>query len=172
MKKLFFTVVLLLSLLVGLIGCGKVKEPTVKEGKFNFSITYEAGGEEKTISSVFVCKFVEAGKTYDGYYVTWDSYVEDSEIENSYPEFNYGCIVVETNEDGTIYLDLTLHAEYFMSEPGYDGMRDFKPYVFIKYNDAVAEEKGYGNEDPEVLETYGVKIISYQCDDPIVNEYK
>ena len=153
-------------------GCGAPK-PTVKEGKFNFSITYAVDEEEKTIASAFVCEFVEAGRRLDGYYITWESYIEDSEIEALFPEYDYGCIIVQTNEDGTIYLDLSLYAEYFMSEPAYKDTRVFKPYLFIRYNEVAAEEKGtYGDDTPEVIASYGVRLVRYECDEPIENSYK
>ena len=60
-----------------------------------------------------------------------------------------------------------------MSEPGYDESRASKPYLFVKYYDDKAEEVGtYGTEDIEVIESYGVKIISYDYDLPIENNYK
>ena len=80
-KKVLTIICLSLAILMVFVGCGKAPEPSIKEGRFNFSITYEVGGEEKTISSVFVCKFAEAGMLPDGYYITWDSYIEDREIE-------------------------------------------------------------------------------------------
>lgn len=168
-RRLFIVLILSLSLLLS--GCG-APEPRIKEGRFNFSITYEVGGEQETISSAFICKFKEAGRSFGGYYISWDSYIEDEEIEALFPEYNYNCIILETNEYGVVYLDLNLHAEYFMSEPGYEEIRDFIPYVYILYNEAFKEEKGYGDDDPTVLASYGVRIVSYSCDKPIENIYK
>ena len=170
--KLFYiaTLVFLLTLVAG---CIKAPEPSIKEGRFNFSVTYEVDGEVETISSVFVCKFVEAGRLLDGFYVKWDSYIEDPEIEELFPEYHYNCIIVEINEDGTIYLDLNLFEDYFMSEPGYKDLRDCTPKLFMEYHDDKAEEfDSYGTEDPAVIESYGVKIISYEYDAPIENVYK
>ena len=168
-RRLFIVLILSLSLLLS--GCG-APEPRIKEGRFNFSITYEVGGEQETISSAFICKFKEAGRSFGGYYISWDSYIEDREIEALFSEDYYNCIVIEANDEGVIYLDLRLHAEYFMAEPAYKGVTDFKPYVFIKYHEEFVEEKGYGNEDPEVLAKYGVRIVSYESDAPVENLYK
>lgn len=171
--KTFYISILIFLLTLSLIGCEKAPEPSVKEGKFNFSVTYEVDGEVKTISSVYVCTFVESGSLYDGFYVEWDSYIEDSEIEELFPDYHHNCIVVKTNEYGTIYLDLNLYPEYFMSEPGYDGSRRHEPILFIEYNDDKVEEVGtYGTEDLIVLESYGVKIISFVYDDPIENIFE
>ena len=173
-KRLLLTILaLIVTLVTFLTGCEKAPEPRVKEGRFNFSITYEVDGEEFTIASVFVCKFVEAGRGLSGYYITWDSYIEDRSIEELFPEDNYNNIIVQTNDDGVIYLDVDLHAEYFMAEPAYAEERAFSPYLYIKYNDTAAEIKGtYGDSDPAVVESYGVKLISYTCDSPIENVYE
>lgn len=158
-------------MILALHGFQKAPEPSVKEGRFNFSVTYEVGGEEKTISSVYVCKYVESTLWLDGWGITWESYIEDTEIATLPPENNENLIIVETNDDGTIYLDLKLNPGYFMSQPG-EGHRKSEPYMYIDYKESVWEEKGtYGSEDLEVLATYGVQIISYEYDAPIENSY-
>ena len=171
-ERFFITMFLSLSLLITLAGCGKAPDPTIKEGRFDFSVTYEMGGEVKTLSSVYVCEFEESGMLLDGWYITWNAYVEDSEIEALFhDESYYGGIMIGTNEYGTVYLNLTLDAGYLMAEPGSED-REYKPYVFIRYNEEKAEELNtYGESDPAILETYGVKLISYECDAPIQNTY-
>ena len=160
------------ALIFALNGFQKAPEPTVREGKFNFSVTYEIGGGVETISGVYVCKFKEAGLWLDGSYVEWDSYIEDRELATRPPENNENIIIVETNDEGTIFLDLCLNAGYFMSEPSWKD-RECTPYFYIKYNEAAVEEKGtYGSENTEVLASYGVKLISYAYDAPIENIYK
>ena len=48
-----------------------------------------------------------------------------------------------------------------------------EPDLYIVYNDEVASEKlVYREYDPEILKTYGARIISYKYDEPIENEYK
>lgn len=160
------------ALIFALNGFQKAPEPTVKEGRFNFSVTYELGGEVKTMSSVYVCKFKAAGLWLSGAYVEWESYIEDPAIATLPPENNENLIILETNEDGTIYLDLVLRPGYFMAEPSWKD-RGGEPYIYIKYNESAAELKGtYGSEDIEVLESYGVKLISYEYAAPIENIYK
>ena len=158
-------------LIFSLNGFQKPPEPTVKEGRFDFSVTYEVGGEEKTISSVYVCKYVESKQWLDGWSITWESYIEDNEVQMLPPENNNNLIIVQTNDDGAIYLDLKLNAGYFMAEPG-EEHRKSEPYMYIQYNEAAAAEKGtYGTEDLEVLASYGARIVSYEYDDPIENSY-
>ena len=134
-------------------------------------MTYEVGGEVKTISSVFVCKFQEAGLWLDGSYVEWQSYIEDRELATLPPENNENVMIVDTNEDGTIYLDLRLHAGYFMFEPSWSD-RECTPYLYMIYNETAAAEKGtYGTESSEVVESYGVKLLGYEYASPIENRY-
>lgn len=159
-------------IILALNGFQKAPEPTVKEGRFHFSVTCEVGGAIKTISSVYVCEFKEAGLWLDGSYVEWHSYIEDSEIATLPPDYNENLIALETNEDGTIYLDLCIQPGYFMAEPSWKD-RECVPYIYIKYNEVAAETMGtYGTQDVEVLESYGVKLIGYEYDAPIENTYK
>ena len=61
MRKLKIFIVTCLAMLSTLFfsGCAiaKMPVPSVKEGRFNFSFTYEINGEEKTYSGVYVCKY-------------------------------------------------------------------------------------------------------------------
>lgn len=157
-----------------LTGCEQAPVPTVKEGRFNFSVTYQLGEEVKTISSVFVCKYVESGMYLDGWYIEWDSYIEDSEIEALMNDESYDFgILVGSNEYGNIHLYLNLYAGYFMSQPGDDTRGFGVPSLSLRYKDELAEETGvYRETDPAVLESYGIKLISYEYDAPIENTYK
>lgn len=162
------------KILIGVLtGFAKAPDPTVKEGEFNFSVTYEVDGNVTTVSSVYVCEFQEAGMLMDGWYITWNAYIEDSEIEALFnDESYYGGILIDTNEYGKLYLDLSLDAGYLMAEPGKEH-REYKPSIFIRYNEETAAKLNtYEESDPTILESYGVKLISYECDAPIENTYK
>ena len=170
-KKALAGIFLALSLTT-LSGCVKGLTPTIKEGRFNFSITYEVDGTVETISSVYVCKYKKTISEVDGWSIVWEEYIEDSEVVARLEE-NCSYMILETNDDGTIYLDLNLHAVYFMAEPGYSDLDGSKPNLYIQYNEEASEMLGTnGDSDPEVLESYGVKIISYEYDAPIENVYE
>ena len=140
-----------------------VPEPAVKEGRFDFSVTYEINGEETTVSGVYVCKYKKPTVSLDGYSRIWDGYIEGSDIkdENRHE--------VLENEYGVIYFDFGLDPRYFMSD-----YPDGEPYpsFLIVYRDEIAEEMGYFSVDPEVLETYGVKVISYEYGEPVENSFE
>ena len=179
-KKIFAILLAVLTFALLVTGCSKTPIPTVKEGKFNFSVTYEVDGEEETVSSVCVCKFVKLVPTLEGAYREGDSHIEDSTLSAKL-EKTRGYLLLKTTADGEIYLDLNLSAEYFMADPNFwitientdEPVSDISPRLFIDYNAAKYEEIGESySEDAAVLESYGVKIIRYEYDAPIENEYK
>ena len=174
MKKILRVFLFMLLAAVVLSGCTvSVPRPAVTEGRFDFSVTYEVNGEEKTISGVYVCKFVKATASMNGLYREWDGYIEGSDIadENRYE--------ILKNEDGVIYLDIGLDPMYLMSDPFYSpGMShaevDGVPTAsfMIVYHDEISQEMGGFSVDPALLESYGVKIISYEYDAPLDNIYE
>ena len=172
-------ILLALSFATALAGCGKGLEPTIKEGRFDFSVTYEVDGVQESIAGVFVCEFVETVKAVDGWYIEWNSYVEDSQLQNRLEE-NRGYLLLKTCADGNISLDFNLSAKYFMADPNYgnsnantDESLGISPCLFMEYSDAKGEELGeWWSEDTTVLESYGVRLIGYEYATPIENIYK
>ena len=165
LKKFGFYMVVFVFMLTTLFaGCAReVPKPKTKEGRFHFSVTYEVNGKEETISGVYVCKFIKATASINGWWREWDAYIEGSDLEEEFE--------VLTNEDGRIDLDLGLDPMYFMSDPFYDGDSP-KPEFSILYNERKQAETGeFWSYDEAVLEGYGVKIISYEYDEPIENNY-
>ena len=179
-KKCLIAVFLSVVLLITFAGCGKGLEPNVKEGRFDFSVTYEVDGELETVSGVFVCEFAEVVKALDGAYIEWNSYIEDTELSNRLDQ-NRGYLPLKTCDDGVIYLDFCLSAKYFMSDPSFGNtnintdaaISSISPRLFIEYNETKGEELGkWWSEDVTVLDSYGAKIIGYEYDVPIENIYK
>ena len=175
---------LLVSLALGVVvastftACRKGPEPLIKEGKFDFSVTYAVDGEQTTVSSTYVCKFAKSGWGLDGWYIDWDEYMEDKELANRLEQTN-GYLLLKTVDDGEIYLDLNLSARSFMADPRvYYDIDEGEPLVvaprlFIEYSYDKYEEIGISySEDAAVLEEYGVQLISYEYDAPIQNTYE
>ena len=164
-RKAVYLITLVIALALLLSSCvGRVPKPTVREGRFNFSVTYEVNGEVKTVEGVYVAEFVKGVATLSGYYREWNGYIENSDIEDE------NEIEILRNEDGVIYLDLGLDPEYFMSDPFFHSIAE--PELTIFYREEIAEERYYFSSDPEVLLGYGVRIIGFEFDEPIENVFK
>ena len=163
--KLFICVVLVTMFTSLLSGCAAVVLlPKVKEGRFNFSVTYEIKGEEKTYSGVYVCKYDGAYKTLAGEGIDWEGYVENGE-EN-------GVMSIQTNEDGIIYIDFYFVPEYFMGDPDAILFDVPAPALYMVYHDDDPDSASY-ETDQEILATnYGVRLISYKYPDPIENAFE
>lgn len=99
-----FSLILLLSFCF--TSCEVEPAPKIKEGRFNFSITYEEWGEAKTVSGVFVCEYAGRSFTLEGGDFTrdWEGSVEG--VENLHDTFYATVRVGETNDGGEILLNL------------------------------------------------------------------
>lgn len=164
--KLFIITLLMVLSTMLFSGCAiaKMPVPSVKEGRFNFSFTYEINGEEKNYSGVYVCKYdgsyVSAFDMGDG--VDWTAYVEGVGEE---PE-----IAIHTNDDGVIYVGFWLYPGYFMADPNY---LDYTPdaNLFIVYHDDGPNGMKI-RSDIDFMAEYGIRLISYTYDEPIENSYE
>ena len=170
--RLLGALLLVFVFMFSLTGCDKAPEPRVKSGEFNFSVTIEVDGQVDTIEGVFECNFIEAGQGIGGYYITWQENIKTQAVVDRLVEDCY-YMVVKTCDDGVIYLDLNLHAVYFMGERGKDELDGSKPQLYIEYSEQKAQElEVHTSFDADVLESYGVKILSYSYDQPIENVFE
>jgi hypothetical protein len=161
MKKIFVATAALLLFSIILTSCGaNVPRPEIKEGRFNISVTYEHNGEIKTVSGVYVCEY-EGVNWWDinaDPYANWKGSYE-GDIQDS------GIIpICNTDDDGEIFISLLMYPEYFMGDPEY-----------ANYTPLIRAELWYPDEqtdDIERIAEHGVKLISYEYDEPIENSYK
>ena len=161
-KKCFLTtiiiVVAILAIAIYSVVSSIAFKPTVTEGEFPFSITYELDGERVTIEDVYKVRYVGN----DGYADT------KSRV--------YAGELLSSGEDNTLYtlkkdantrVELWTHfyADYLMGDPEYDYFDDetFEPKIY--YYDA--NETEY--HDEETLLAQGVKLISFEYPTPIEN---
>ena len=153
-----------LLLLLGLTSCGaSLLRPEVKEGEFNVSVTYEVGGEIKTLALVYVCEYDGVKMTLEGTrYRAWNGHFEgyeDGEVID----------ILEANDGSRIVLNFLIYAEYFMGEPE---SIDFYPEARterIYFEDGI-EMIDYDEE--LITEEYGVRIISINYEEPIKNTFE
>ena len=173
-KKILTSIALTMVAMISMTGCiYHETSPRIKEGQFNFSVTYEMDGEIETITGVYIAKFVKIGQSYDCAYRVWDGYVDTEEVRNRLEE-DCTFMKLKTTQDGDIYLDFNLYPNYFLAEPGYEQIKGNEPDLYICYTDEVVEEKlVYREYDPEVLfDNYRVRVVSFEYDEPIENVYE
>lgn len=161
--KLFAVVVLIIMATTLFSGCAvKIGVPEIKEARFNFSVTYEVKGEQKTYTGVYVCKYDGVLTTFLGSSLEWTGYIENEE-ECDVP--------IQTNEDGIIYINFGFYPEYFMNDPNAIDYQSPTPNLFMVYNDSTEDMLHIISEEEDILQ-YGVKLISYEYADPIENSFK
>ena len=164
MKKIFTAFVALLLFSVFLTSCGlTMPRPEVKEGSFDFTVTYELSGEVKTVKDTYVCKYEGVSMTLEGTHDrawkgTFDGGLAGDSIK-----------ICDTADGGEIVLAFLIYPEYFMGEPDY---KEFKPtYDLAVY---YYDENGYiidNSDDAEVLASHGVRFIGFEYGDPIENSF-
>lgn len=165
MKRILSALLLVAVLLSTLASCGlDVPRPEIKEGRFNISFTYEYKGEVKALSGVYVCKYDGIDFTLEGeYYVAWEESFE-GEIKDDVTTVGY------TEDGGEVFISLLMYPEYFMGDPQY---AEFTPTASLElfYYEGEGGTVIESYNDPETLESYGAKLISFEYDKPIENSY-
>ena len=163
-KQKLLVAALLTTMLTTLFsGCAvKMPVPAVKEGRFNFSVTYEVNGEQTTYTGVYVCKYDGIQVALDGKARMWESYIENNEGARE--------IAVQTNDDGVIYIDFNFNPQYFMADPAAINFDIPGPSLYIVYHNENPDEVIFNN-DVDFMAEYGVQIISYDYAAPIENNY-
>jgi hypothetical protein len=146
-----------------LTGCGlQVSRPEIKKGSFDFTVTYQYGGETKTVSGVYVCEYQGTDWALDGgYHRTWNARLEGDGEE---------LIQIGTTEDGSIVeLALGLYPEYFMGDTEGAWMGAPQPRLIVSHKNG--EEVSVENDAFVIEDTYGAKIVSYEYAQPIENSF-
>lgn len=164
MKKFLITLIFAAMLVCIITGCGStVPRPEIKKGEFDFSVTYEFNGEEKTVSGVYVCEYNGTSWALDGgFHREWKGYIKDGKTED--------VIEIGTTKDGgKAELTLALYPDYFMGD-FVEGYHDVpKPYLSVTLIDDEGMTVLHG--DDEVEEYCGARIVSYEYGDPIENSF-
>ena len=145
-----------------------LSKPEVKEGEFDFALTYEIDGETKVIEGTYVCKFDGITRNLDGIARHWNGYIKDHDYFTNYE--------LKNTDDGIIMIDLDINSEFFMSDPSYKISENTdnpkpEPYLYIVSGDYTFES--VTNEVTfSFYEGDDVKIISFEYDEPVENIYK
>ena len=170
MRKILSILLLVVMILGALTSCGVEAPPAIKEGRFNFSITYEHLGESTTVSGVYVCKYTGVSFTLEGANFTrdWEGHIEG--IEHAEEIYNSTVLICKTEDGGEIFLDFDLGAAHMMGEPHLEEAV-IEPGFFLEYSNEDHTSATLGGGSEEVEELYGYKIVDYKYDAPIKNTF-
>ena len=168
MKRILVVTAIVMLLVFTLSSCGlTVPRPETKEGRFNFSITYELNGEEQTLSAVYVCNYDGVSWSLDGGYGRdWRAHTEGGYEGND----DYSAVIGKTEDGGDIILFFGIYPEYFMGDSTADRGAP-EPSVYIAYPEDENGSVVLVNDPDEVLEVYGVRVVSAKYDEPIENSF-
>ena len=170
MKRKLIVLILVLMLVGMLTSCEVEPKPTIKEGRFNFSVTYEHCGETKTLSGVFVCNYAGRSFTLEGgdFVRSWEGHIEG--IEHAEEIYNSAVLICTTDDGGEIFLDFSLSAPHMMGEP-YFADTVIEPRFFCEYSNEDRTTSESGANSQEIEELYALKIVEYKYDEPIENSF-
>ena len=163
-RKLLAAVVLTTMITSLFSGCAvKIGVPEVKEARFDFSVTYEVEGEQKTYTGVYVCEYDGVETTFLGSSLEWKGHIENKE--------EFWDMPIQTNEDGIVYLNFGFYPEYFMNDPNEAYYETPAPSLYMVYNDSNEDMSHVTGEEEDILQ-YGVRLISHEYAAPIENTFK
>ena len=135
--------------------------PEIRYGEFPFRLEYEINGERIVIEDTVICEFDGVGWNEGvGKHRKWKSHLASNKKEED--------IFIVTAEKVKIYCYVG-SAEYYMNDERWPEQRPLTPrFYFVKLNSW--DTTMYYIE--EFIEKYGLKLISWEFTDPIVNTFK
>lgn len=163
-KKLFLPAIILAVAVLAIAAYSLIssiaKKPTITEGEFPFSITYELNGETVTINDVYKARYVAKDGHADTKTRVYVGEIGDMGEGNT-------VYTLKTDANARIELWTYFHPEYLMGDPAYDYFDDvaFEPIIY--YFDS--EEIEY--HDEETLTAQGIKLIGFEYPEPIENTF-
>ena len=137
-----------------------VQEPVIKAHDFDYSITYNLDGEEKTLNGVFRCTFT-GNDVYD---ISTVRLYDGKHTQNGV-ELHDHSLMVAQKDGNELYLVIMLDEDYLMGDPDIYEIenRNEDPY-FYAY-----DSEGMGIDAYEV---FNAEIISWDYPEPIKNSFK
>jgi hypothetical protein len=163
-KKMKLPVIIIaIGLILAVASCfftGIMKEPTIKEHEFDYSVTYSINGEVKTHKGSYLCSFIG----FDGHDdPTLRMYNGVHKIDGTVSESSSFTVA---NKNGVeLSLIINLSADYLMGDPDkYEYASDIEePYL------EAIDADGYS---VEISEVFGAQIISWEYPQPVENSLK
>ncbi len=156
-------IILVIGLILAVSSCfftGIMKEPTIKEHEFDYSVTYRLDGEIKTYEGGFKCSFDGHDGDDDP---TLREYVgvhtKNGNILNSI------SFTIAQKDGVELSIVADLDAAYLMGDPD--------KYEYVSGNEEpyleAVDQEGYG---VEVSDFFDAEIISWEYPEPIENSFE
>ena len=163
-KKLLLPAIILISavllMAVYSVVTSIAKKPTITEGEFPFSITYELDGETVTINDVYKAHYIGNDGYADTLTRCYVGGIDGLGGENT-------LYTLKKGDNTRIELWTHFYADYLMGDPEYEYFDDepFEPRIYY-YDENETEY-----HDEETLAAQGVKLISFEYPTPIENSF-
>ena len=156
-------IILVIGLILAVASClftGIMKEPTIKEHAFDYSVTYRVDGEVKTHKGSYQCSFIG----HDGHDdPTLRLYDGVHKVDGNVSESSW--FTVAQKDGAELSLIINLDADYLMGDPD--------KYEYVSGNEdpclEATDAEGYPVEASEV---FGAEIISWEYPEPLENSFK
>lgn len=149
-------------------------KPNIKYGEFSFTIEYEIFGQRKKITDTLICEFdgFEVVAVGDGKKRKWKEYYKNEQGREVFTFRNEPSdntkIVLENIDKYKVVLGMGT-AEYYMNEPEY--RKEIEVPAVQVYNTQTRYFL-YPEQQDELFNEYGFKILSCICDKPIENYFR
>ncbi len=136
-------------------------KPKIKQAEIDFTLIYEINGQEREYSDSLVCRFDGIHVTSAGKTRKWKAWYKSKPRNNRIELYNIDddyCIVLGV---GT--------PRYFLSDPDVEYIPK-NPYISI-FNRSTGYYMTSTQQETEMLNKLGFKIVNWKCEEPVENIY-
>ena len=151
-------VVGLVAAVIAALLTGIVKEPTITEHDFHYSVTYKLDGEVKTLEGIYRSRFTSTGKGTN----PQERYYEGSYLQNP----SQYAIYTIAEKDGLELCLITILSDKYLMDDAVQGDFNYDPYL------AVMDGQGVEYTDEETLGKFDCELIDWQYPEPVDNSFK
>ena len=153
-------VVGLVAAVIAVLLTGIVKEPTITEHDFHYSVTYKLDGEVKTMDGIYRSRFTSTGKGTN----PLERYYDGSYLQN--PSQDHYAAYTIAEKDGLDLCIVTIFSDNYLMDDAEMGDYNYDPYL------AVMDDQGVGYSDEETLGKFDAELIDWEYPVPIDNTFK
>jgi len=142
-------------------------KPKIKYGEFPFTFIYEINGEEKIIEDALICE-------YEGVMVYGGIPNKKRVWKRSFKSGRKRLTLIQIDETNEIYYEPASSAMVQMGDGKSNDSAEYyskNAYRYDAKEDPYYRRPGYDVNEEELLNKYGIKIISWYIAPPITNSF-